>query len=74
MNLIGEGVVDRLRQPPGRRPGGAKDTAINLPELLRRQSVQHLQAPPQEISTERKSDQDFDKLNDQFGSGHLLPL
>jgi hypothetical protein len=52
----------------------AKDTAINLPELLRRQSVQHFQASPQEIRTERKSDQDFDKLNDQFGSGHLLPL
>jgi hypothetical protein len=43
---------------------------LDLPALLRRQSVQHFHAPPQEIRTERKSNQNFDKLNDQFGSGH----
>jgi hypothetical protein len=31
-------------------------------------SVQHFETPPQEIRTERKSDHNFDKLNDQFGS------
>ena len=70
MSLIGEGVVERLRQPQEEDLEAAKDTAINLPELLRRQSVQHFQAPPQEISTERKSDHYFDKLNDQFSSAH----
>src|SRR5258708_27826295 len=29
-----------------------------------------IRIPPQEIRTERKSDHDFDKLNDQFSSAH----
>src|SRR5262249_12339870 len=38
--------------------------------LLRRQSAQDFKAPPQKISPERKSDHDFDELNDQFNSAH----
>ena len=42
----------------------------HLSWLVRRQSVQNFEAPPQKISPDRKSDHDFDELNDQFNSAH----
>ena len=41
-------------------------------ELMRRQSLQHFQAPPHEISADHETERDFDKLNDQLGSTYLV--
>ena len=38
--------------------------------LMRRQSLQHFQAPPDEIRANRKAERHFDKLNDKFCSAH----
>jgi hypothetical protein len=42
-DLIGEGVVSACDSFKEKHLWAAKDTAVNLPELLRRQSVQHFQ-------------------------------
>ena len=44
------------------RPGGIRS--------VRRQPVQHLEAPPQEIGAERHADGDLRQLNDEFVLGH----
>ena len=38
--------------------------------LMRRQSLQHFQAPPGEISAHHMAERHFDKLNDKFCSAH----
>ncbi len=38
--------------------------------LMRRQSLQHFQAPPDEIRANRKAERHSDKLNDKFCSAH----
>ena len=38
--------------------------------LMRRQSLQHFQAPPDEIRANRKAERHFDKLDDKFYSAH----
>ena len=38
--------------------------------LMRRQSLQHFQAPPNEIRANHKTERHFEKLNDKFGTAH----
>jgi hypothetical protein len=36
------------------------------------QPVQYFHTPPQEVRAERKADDNFNKLNDQFSSAHFI--